>query len=46
MFDEDYAQHTLNEGELGIGDKGYEGVPNLLTPWKGLLLFLSLFIAN
>jgi hypothetical protein len=36
MFDEESASYPFADGECGVGDKGYEGAPLLLTPWKGV----------
>jgi len=36
MFDIEFA-NLLVEGDMGLADKGYEGVPSLVTPHKGIL---------
>jgi hypothetical protein len=35
-FEKEYLQ--FNSEEKGLADKGYEGVIELLTPWKGIYL--------
>jgi len=38
MWDQEQLSSKLCHGEKGLADKGYEGVVDLLTPWKGKVL--------
>eukprot|EP01127_Copromyxa_protea_P018982 TRINITY_DN607_c0_g1_i2.p2 TRINITY_DN607_c0_g1~~TRINITY_DN607_c0_g1_i2.p2 ORF type:complete len:106 (-),score=13.15 TRINITY_DN607_c0_g1_i2:19-336(-) len=35
MWDQEAILSMLGPDEFGLADKGYEGAPRLLTPWKG-----------